>query len=308
MTRSCELLIVDDEVDIVEELVDYLDSEGYVCHGAATPSAARELFQAYPEIGIVLVDLRMPAEDGLTLLRGLRDLAGDERYFEAIILTGHGSENNVIEAMRHGVGDYQKKPIDPRELLASLERAQKRLDEQVTLRSQALRDPLTGLFNRRYMEATLRREQARALREQRPLSLVVIDVDHFKQFNDRYGHPAGDAMLKALATILCSGSRLGDVACRYGGEEFLVVMPAATLSDATARVEQWREQFAGVRLPHERGLLQASFSAGIASYPDHGADEQEVLRAADEALYAAKAAGRNRTCQAAPRPAPASSA
>jgi diguanylate cyclase (GGDEF)-like protein len=164
---------------------------------------------------------------------------------------------------------------------------------QATLREEAIRDSLTGLFNRRYLDETLKRELARAAREQIPLSAVMMDIDGFKDFNDAYGHKVGDELLKALGQLLRSQTRAGDIACRYGGEEFLAIMPGATSAVALLRAEQWRAAFQGVGIAHEGMMLHATLSGGVAVFPDHGTTADEVLRAADLALYAAKAAGRN---------------
>jgi diguanylate cyclase (GGDEF)-like protein/PAS domain S-box-containing protein len=165
---------------------------------------------------------------------------------------------------------------------------------QVSLREQATRDSLTGLFNRRYLEETLERELARATREGHPVSLVMMDIDHFKGLNDAFGHKAGDLVLEALGKMLRAQTRHGDVACRYGGEEFVIVMPGAPLDVARQRAEQWRKAFNTSRVDYAGQGLQATISVGVAAFPDHGTTSEEMLRVVDDALYAAKSAGRNR--------------
>jgi diguanylate cyclase (GGDEF)-like protein/PAS domain S-box-containing protein len=176
--------------------------------------------------------------------------------------------------------------------LAEIEMLQEQLCEQVT------RDPLTGLFNRRYLQETLERELARADREGSCLSVIMIDIDHFKDFNDTYGHMAGDLVLRALADLLQYSSRAGDIACRYGGEEFLVVFPWASLQDAGQRADQIRQKFQDQPVVYSELQLTVTLSAGVAGFPQHGDNVDEILRAADRALYQAKRAGRNRvvTC------------
>jgi diguanylate cyclase (GGDEF)-like protein len=175
---------------------------------------------------------------------------------------------------------------------------QTQLDEikalQAQLREQAIRDPLTQLFNRRYLQETLERELASAKREGYALAVILLDIDHFKQINDAHGHHAGDLMLQALADLLRNNTRQMDVACRYGGEEFVVIMPGAPRDAAYVRVEQLRVAFERLRVQDGTLALQATISLGIAVFPQHGATSDELLRAADDALYAAKAAGRNR--------------
>ncbi|MBZ5637701.1 MAG: diguanylate cyclase [Acidobacteriia bacterium] len=170
---------------------------------------------------------------------------------------------------------------------------------QETLRDQSVRDPLTGLFNRRYMEETLQRELYRASRRGVDLSLVMLDVDHFKTTNDRYGHEAGDALLRELGGWLASQLRQGDVACRYGGEEFVLILPGASLDAGRARAERLREAVKVLRVRH-RGVLLDPFtlSLGVAVHPQHGSSGDELLRAADAALYRAKAEGRDRVIAA----------
>lgn len=162
------------------------------------------------------------------------------------------------------------------------------------LQEQAIRDPLTGLFNRRYLDETLDHELARAKRDGYALSLAMIDVDHFKAINDSYGHQAGDEVLKAIGALLLSQAREGDLACRYGGEEFVLVTPRMALATALERAEQWRASFAGQKIRHGELELSVTFSVGLATYPDHGATADSLLSSADQALYRAKALGRNR--------------
>lgn len=162
------------------------------------------------------------------------------------------------------------------------------------LREQATRDYLTGLFNRRYLQDTLERELSRAAREQQPVSLVMMDVDHFKLVNDTYGHRAGDLMLETWGEVLKSNTRRQDIACRYGGEEFVIVMPGAGLEAARERAEWLCKYCADQRLSFEGNQLQMTMSFGVAAYPQHAMDEDALLIRADRALYRAKRAGRNR--------------
>jgi diguanylate cyclase (GGDEF)-like protein len=163
-----------------------------------------------------------------------------------------------------------------------------------TLRGQSIRDPLTGLFNRRYMEETLDRELSRAAREHRPLSLILLDIDRFKHFNDSFGHEAGDTVLASLGALLRGASRAGDVACRYGGEEFLLILPAASLGDAQKRAEEIREAIRGLQVTYRgRPLDLVRCSMGVAAFPEHGGMGGALLRAADAALYRAKREGRD---------------
>ena len=163
-----------------------------------------------------------------------------------------------------------------------------------TLRGQSIRDPLTGLFNRRYMEETLDRELSRADREHRPLSVILLDIDRFKHYNDTFGHEAGDVVLSSLGALLRNASRAADVACRYGGEEFVLILPAASLIDAQRRAEEIRESIRSLRVTHAgRPLEGVRCSMGVAAFPEHGGVGGALLRAADAALYRAKREGRD---------------
>ena len=164
---------------------------------------------------------------------------------------------------------------------------------QSQLREQAIRDPLTNLFNRRYLEETLDRELNRAARENYPVCVIMIDLDHFKRINDTHGHEAGDLVLKAIADAFSEFSRRGDFACRYGGEEFVIAMPNITLETAYERAESLRQSLNLLSVPYEYYNLSVTISMGIACFPENGQTREILLRAADQALYAAKEAGRN---------------
>jgi diguanylate cyclase (GGDEF)-like protein len=168
---------------------------------------------------------------------------------------------------------------------------------QARLREQAVRDALTGLFNRRYLTETLQRELARCAREARPLSVVMLDVDHFKALNDASGHEAGDRVLQALSGLLAEQVRQEDVACRFGGEEFVIVLPGASAADAAARAEAWREAVLRLQVPHQDATLSVTVSMGVAER-GAGAHADDLLRRADQALYEAKRGGRNRVVAA----------
>lgn len=163
-----------------------------------------------------------------------------------------------------------------------------------TLREQSIRDRLTGLFNRRHMEEALRRELARAKRRGTPLGLVMIDVDHFKRFNDTYGHETGDAVLRELGRFLLTSVRTEDIACRFGGEELLLILPDGSLKDSLTRAEDIRRGIENdVAAVHNGTKLKVTASFGVAAFPVHGEDAETLLSAADAALYRAKEGGRN---------------
>jgi len=185
-----------------------------------------------------------------------------------------------------------------KDLRHAMDRMQTQLIEigllQSQLREQAIRDALTNLFNRRYLEDTLERELARAAREGYPLCIVMMDIDHFKDVNDTYGHEAGDIVLKTLAQTVTTQSRQGDFVCRFGGEEFVLVMPNINIEVARERANALHKSITTQIIPFRRQSLTITVSMGISWFPSHGENKEELLRAADRALYAAKHAGRNR--------------
>jgi diguanylate cyclase (GGDEF)-like protein/PAS domain S-box-containing protein len=169
------------------------------------------------------------------------------------------------------------------------------LSLQETLREQSIRDPLTGLYNRRYMQDSLDREIARAKRKKHPLSILFLDLDHFKMFNDSFGHDAGDLVLKSIADVFRQRFRGDDAICRYGGEEFAIILPESSAANAERRANDLRAEVKDLRLRSQgRQLDRVTLSIGIASYPENGSTVDDLLREADRALYQSKADGRDR--------------
>ena len=165
---------------------------------------------------------------------------------------------------------------------------------QKLLQEQAMRDPLTGLYNRRYIQETLPRDLSRAKREGYPLALVMLDLDHFKWINDTHGHAAGDQVLKIVSALLIQGARESDMVCRYGGEEFLIALPGMSPEQALKKVQAWCLELAQTDIHVGRAKVKVTLSAGIAVYPEHGTDADTLISHADRALYSAKDQGRNR--------------
>ena len=210
-------------------------------------------------------------------------VSGEDGRPDSVLSLGQ----DVTERMRSHAG-LQEVNVELSRRLDDIHELQKQLREQV------MRDPLTGMYNRRFLDNALQTEVARAVREREPLSLMMLDIDHFKRVNDNHGHQAGDEVLKMLAGILSSEARRTDVACRYGGEEFVLLLPKMNIEYARARAERWRQMFAETEVPVESGRLRCTLSVGIAMFPDHGNSAEDLLRNGDRALYFAKALGRNR--------------
>jgi diguanylate cyclase (GGDEF)-like protein len=171
-----------------------------------------------------------------------------------------------------------------------------------TLREQSIRDPLTRLFNRRFLEESLERELQLAHRKKHGVAVLFLDIDHFKKFNDTFGHDAGDKVLQALADLFRAFFRSTDICCRYGGEEFAVILPESTSQDATARADALRSEVKNLRLQYKNETLgPLSLSAGVAAFPEHGLTSGELLRIADQCLYESKSRGRDIVTVAAPQ-------
>lgn len=163
-----------------------------------------------------------------------------------------------------------------------------------TLREQSIRDPLTRLFNRRFLEESLERELQLASRKKQPLTILFLDLDHFKKFNDTFGHAAGDIVLQSLADLFRTFFRATDICCRYGGEEFAIILPESSAQDAAIRVDALRSEVKRLRLLYKKQTLgPLSLSAGVAAFPEHGSTSEELLKIADQCLYKSKARGRD---------------
>jgi diguanylate cyclase (GGDEF)-like protein len=241
--------------------------------------------KGYPEGHIHLIrhaSVPVFRDSQIVFILGVGNKGCDYDSGDILQLTFLGDQLQKILQRKHAESD----------LKAVNEQLQTRLLEieslQVQLRQQAMRDYLTGLFNRRYMEETLEREIARAKRESTHLSLMILDGDNFKEINDTFGHQAGDEVLKKLADFLLEKYRAGDVICRYGGDEFVVVMPNASVDNARMRAKEWQESFGDKEIKYKGKIISVAFSIGIATYPVHATTCEELLRSADQALYYSK--------------------
>jgi len=216
-----------------------------------------------------------------------------------IPLTAQGESMGSLHISTESIGDgglmdgEEQRFIETIADSVALALANVRLRER--LRIQSIRDGLTGLFNRRYLDETLPREIHRAERNQRPISVLMFDIDSFKKFNDTYGHDAGDVVLKRIAELILSKVRPSDIACRYGGEEFTIILPDTSLEIARARAESLREAAAQMGVQHNgKDLGTITISIGVAAYPQHGITRDVLIKVADEASYQAKETGKNR--------------
>jgi diguanylate cyclase (GGDEF)-like protein len=216
----------------------------------------------------------------------------------------HGEALGIVSLqMRDGQDQQEAMPRAPAEagrqlavvLAKQVALALGNLKLKESLRNQSICDPLTGLFNRRYMEESLEREFSRANRNKSSVAIIMMDLDHFKRFNDTFGHQAGDALLRAFGDLLKRNTRGQDIACRYGGEEFALVLTDSALPGALQRADILRQQVKQMSVEYAGQLLGAvSISMGVAVFPDHGVTMGDVMRASDQALYTAKREGRDR--------------
>lgn len=212
-----------------------------------------------------------------------------------IPLTAQGQMLGLLQIRLNTGQDDESWRINASTVAEQLSLCIANLELRETLRQQSLRDQLTGLYNRRYLEENLRRELSRCLRRGLPFSVIMLDVDHFKRFNDQHGHAAGDALLAAVGQVLLQSTRTDDIACRYGGEEFLLALPETSHEDALLRAEQIRQRIANTTVQHMHVTYgPATASLGVASAPPLGYDQDALQQSADQALYRAKHGGRNR--------------
>jgi diguanylate cyclase (GGDEF)-like protein len=243
---------------------------------------------------VILLDLKIPGPDGFEVCRLLKaDRATAD--IPIIFLSADDATAQKIRGLELGAADYITKPFNPEELRARL-RASLRTKYTIDLLTRrAMIDGLTGLWNRPYLEYRLASEDSLARRHGRPLSCVMLDVDHFKSINDRCGHAFGDAVLRRVAVLLADACRGEDIACRYGGEEFVVVLPSTPACGAAVLADRMRAGVEGLGLSHRGRPVAVTASLGVADLAAaHAAGDRPLLELADEAMYRAKGAGRNR--------------
>ena len=271
------------------------------------PVVARDGVEAWKALDsdnpprLAILDWMMPGMDGVEICRRVR-AAGREPYIYIVLLTARTEAKDLIVGMEAGADDYLRKPFAVEELRVRMRAGRRILELQEelmaareNLRQQALHDALTGIANRGAALDALRCALSRAARERGPVALLMCDVDRFKSINDRFGHPAGDQVLCEAAMRMRSAVRAYDVVGRYGGEEFLVILPGTSLEGARAQAERLREALADAPFQLEGGPMRVTCSFGVA-WRDivFEEDGSALIREADQALYQAKANGRNR--------------
>jgi len=296
------ILVADDDegARMLAEAV--VTSQGHECRVAASGDEAWELFST-EQFDVLVTDWMMPGLDGPQLTRAVRATAREE-YTYIILVTSRSARGEILAGIEAGADDYLIKPLDPFALQARLlvaRRVTALHGELATYRAElaesARTDALTKVPNRRKLDEDLPQLHARSQRYGHDYSLAVCDIDNFKRYNDTYGHQAGDVALQAVASTMAEACREGDALFRYGGEEFVVLLPEQPQESAMAAVDRLRRAVAALVIEHAPGeTSQVTLSAGVATFtPTRGIDVDTVLQEADRALYRSKAEGRNRT-------------
>jgi diguanylate cyclase (GGDEF)-like protein len=308
------ILIADDDATSLVKLEAIATRLGHECVTATDGSDAWDLLST-SSVDVLLIDLTMPGFDGPGLCRRVRQELSD-RYVYVVFITVLGNHEQALEAMSAGADDYLAKPLDPfsvRTRLIAAERVTELHRQLVEVQAKlvqatadaterSLTDALTGLSNRRRMEEDLANMHARAQRLMRTYGVALFDLDHFKSYNDHYGHLSGDEILRRVAHRFVNDVRAGERVYRCGGEEFLLLMDDCTPSGALVAAERLRVAIADLAIPHESrpdAAYSVTLSGGVACWdPLSGLTVAELLEQAGQSLFEAKSAGRNRICSA----------
>ena len=314
MKGKFKILVVDDEEIIRSLLTEHLTDEGFSVIAVHSGEAALEVFREDPN-HLVITDIRMGGMSGVKLLEEIKNL---DEHALVIIITSHASLDNAVATLKAGAFDYIFKPFqdletvtevvtrgmdkialihENRVLIEDLEQNNLRMEQSnEELKELVIRDGLTELFNHRHFKEVLEREVARAERYERSLCLIMVDVDHFKNYNDTHGHPAGDEVLKTLADIISGRLRAVDLPARYGGEEFAVLLPETERAGGKIVADDIRAQVENFPFKgrESQPLGKVTISLGLAEFPTDADESSLLLKKADEALYRAKSEGRNR--------------
>lgn len=302
-TRKTKILIADDSLLSRRILEAFLTKRDYSVVSTNNGEEALRLLSREDAPRLAILDWMMPGMEGTQVCSKLREQSNEKPYIYTLLLTARSEKADLLNGLESGADDYIAKPFDPPELHARLQIGRRILDLQDKLlaasdelRFRATHDTLTGVSNRAAILEILRREQSRQQREAGSFGVILVDIDHFKEVNDVHGHLWGDTVLQEAANIMQASVRPYDVVGRYGGEEFLIVVPHSDASSALIVAERIRKAIAAKTIPSPKGQIRVTASFGVAAPSDANRVEmQQLLQMADEALYRAKQNGRNRS-------------
>lgn len=289
------VLVADDERLSLRILEDSLQSWGYEVVSSENGIDAWEKLKGEDAPNLVVLDWVMPGMDGLDICQRIRKRE-NSNYVYIILLTGKGEREDIIKGLESGADDYIIKPFNPEELKYRLKIGERIVELEQRIMSLAMTDHLTGLLNRRAFMERLEAEINRSRRCSGELGIIIIDLDHFKLVNDKYGHQAGDLVLQKISHSMCRTCRSYDFVGRYGGEEFIACLPGTNLELSIKIAERIRNSLEGseIKLPDREKSIKVTASFGVACM-EEGAIESidSLIKKADKALYQAKNAGRN---------------
>jgi diguanylate cyclase (GGDEF)-like protein len=297
-TMKETILIIEDEEDILALLSSLLEGEGYNILTACNGREGMDKFQEHSP-DLILTDVRMPIMDGIEVLREVKTKESDT---EVIILTGHSDEATAIDCLRLGAYDYFCKPLEDIDvLLTAVERVLEKRDLELKNRSlvkqleeMSIKDSLTGLYNYRFLQKCLDEELERSRRYGHKFFILMIDADHFKAINDTYGHLFGDHVLKKIGVLISHELRSTDRLFRYGGEEFLVIMNEISKDEVPIAIGRQMAAIRNHTFTYEGQKAKVTVSMGGAFFPEDADSKVNLIKTADQALYRAKEAGRDR--------------
>lgn len=297
VTGVAKVLVVEDDALVRDIVVESVQLDGYQVDWCSNGLEALEK-NGRNNYDLIITDMMMPSMDGLSLIKNLKSRKSET---DLIVITGYGSIENAVECMKAGAQDYLIKPFSVEQIQMAVRRAiehrelRLRARERDMYRQLSYEDPLTGIYNRRFFDESLKLEIVKSTRLETPVLLCMIDIDHFKIYNDINGHQNGDRVLAKVGQVLKTSCRGYDVVTRYGGEEFAIIFPRTDKNEANSLAARII-----------RGIREASFngedtmplgfltvSIGMACCPDDAVNGDDLIRCADEALYSAKKSGRN---------------